>query len=277
MAVDYDELVTAVAQEGGLPVEDAERALRAALATLGERLSGGEARGIADHLPEQLRPVITDGDRPEPFGVDDFLRRLAQREGVPEDAAARHALAVFSALGRAVGPDEVRHLKAELPREFGALLVAAEGAARQREDARLSTDEFVRLVAAHGGLDGDTARRAGDAVLDALGERLTRGEVDDLAALLPDELARALRRGSARSKGAGRPLSLVEFERRISDHESATPEEARRHARAVFAALRRAVGEQELSDALAQLPDAFRVLLDAPPPGEDGSRVAADG
>jgi uncharacterized protein (DUF2267 family)/ribosome-associated translation inhibitor RaiA len=268
MAVDYDELVTAVAQEGGLAFEDAERALRAALETLGERLSGGEARDIADHLPEQLRPLIHDGDRPDPFGVEEFLHRLARREGVPADVAARHALAVFAALGRAVGEDEVRDMEAELPRDFRALLVAAEAAARPREDQRVSTDEFVRLVAAHGRLDADIARDAADAVLDALGERLTSGEVDDLAALLGDELAQALKRGNARSKGAARPLSLVEFERRVSDHESVPPDEARRHALAVLAALREAVGDEEFSDALAQLPDEFRVLLDRAPSRE---------
>jgi uncharacterized protein (DUF2267 family) len=141
------------------------------------------------------------------------------------------------------------------------------------DDERMSADEFARLVAAYGRLDADIARVAADAVLDALGERLTSGEVDDLAALLPGELARALERGDARSKGAARPLSLVEFERRISDHESVTPDEARRHARAVFAALREAVGEKEFNDALAQLPDEFRVLLDGAP----GSTPAAEG
>jgi hypothetical protein len=43
-------------------------------------------------------------------------------------------------------------------------------------------------------------------VLDALGERVPSGEVDDLAALLPGELARALRRGSARKLVAVREL-----------------------------------------------------------------------
>jgi uncharacterized protein (DUF2267 family) len=90
------------------------RALRAALKTLGERPSGEEARDIADHLREQLRPLITDGDRPDPFDVGEFLHRLARREGVPADVAARHALAVFAALGRAVGWGEVRDMEAEL-------------------------------------------------------------------------------------------------------------------------------------------------------------------
>ncbi len=133
-------------------------------------------------------------------------------------------------------------------------------------------DELVTTVAQEGGLEFEDAQRATDAVLDALGERLTRGEVDDLAALLADPAARALKRGNARSKGDGRPLSLVEFERRIADHESVTPEEARRHARAVFAALREAVGEKEFSDALAQLPNEFRVLLEEAPPEANGAR-----
>jgi uncharacterized protein (DUF2267 family)/ribosome-associated translation inhibitor RaiA len=125
-----------------------------------------------------------------------------------------------------------------------------------------TSDDFARLVARYGRLDPDLARPAADAVLDALGERLTSGEVEDLAAMLPEDLARALKRGDARSKGAPRPLGLIEFERRIADRESVTPEEARRHARAVLAALREAVGDKEFSDALAQLPRQFRVLLE---------------
>jgi uncharacterized protein (DUF2267 family)/ribosome-associated translation inhibitor RaiA len=106
---------------------------------------------------------------------------------------------------------------------------------------------------------------ATDAVLDALGERISEGQVSDLAALLPSETAKALKRGNARSKGQARPLSLIEFERRVSDLAGIPPEAAREHARAVFAALRAAVGEKEFADTVAQLPREYRTLYEPAP------------
>ncbi|MEA2289988.1 MAG: hypothetical protein QOD55_1985 [Solirubrobacteraceae bacterium] len=262
MAMDYGEFVTTVEREAGILRPEARRAVRAALETLAERLTGGEARDLADRLPEQLRPFVADGEEPEPFGIEEYLHRVARREEVDEATAARHALAVFTALGRAVGRDEVHDMAAELPKDFALLLAAAEAAAGDAERREVvAADEFVTRVADRTGLDADAARRAVDAVLDALGERITDGQAEDLAAWLPDELREPLERGNARGKGEGRPLSRVEFERRVSDHEGVSPEVAREHARAVLAVLRESVPEKEFSDTVAQLPADYRPLL----------------
>jgi uncharacterized protein (DUF2267 family) len=265
MAADYGEFITDVQKEAGLPSEDAAvLAARAVLQTLGERLTGGEARDLAQQLPEPLRAVLLDGERPDPFGIDEFLHRVARREGVDEPVAAHHAVAVFTALGRAAGPAEIRDMEAELPREFRLLVIAAQAAARAADDhPKPPADQIVARVAEIAGIDADAARHATVAVLDALGERISDGQVADLAALLPDDLARALKRGDARSKGAPRPLSLIEFDRRVSDLEGLPPETAREHARAVFAALREAVGEKEFADTVAQLPREYEVLFQA--------------
>ena len=52
--------------------------------------------------------------------------------------------------------------------------------------------------------------------------------------------------------------------RGIAEREGVTPNEARKHARAVFATLREAVSEKEFSDVRAQLPDDYSALLARP-------------
>jgi uncharacterized protein (DUF2267 family) len=53
----------------------------------------------------------------------------------------------------------------------------------------------------------------------------------------------------------------LEFLVAVAEREGVTPDQAREHARAVFAALREAVGPKEFSDMAAQLPDEYHALL----------------
>ena len=125
-------------------------------------------------------------------------------------------------------------------------------------------EQFLTRVAERTGLDRDGARRATEAVLETLGERISGGEVDDLASQLPAELHDPLRRGDAASHRAARPLSLEQFLHAIAEREGATPEEAHEHARAVFATLREAVTKKQLADISAQLPDDYAALMARP-------------
>ena len=126
------------------------------------------------------------------------------------------------------------------------------------------SEDCIERVSRRSRLGADEAFGATEAVLEALGDRISRGQVDDLAARLPAELARALKRGRARSKGAARPRSVDEFLRIISDRERGTPEQAKEHAQAVFATLREAVGEREFADTVAQLPKDYAPVLARP-------------
>jgi uncharacterized protein (DUF2267 family) len=263
--MDYDDFIATVQREAHLQHDDAMRAIRAALTTLAERLSGGEARDIAQELPPELRPLLKDGSRAHPFDLDEFLRRVAEREGVDETVAAGHARAVFAALGRAVSRQELEDMASELPDEFQPLVAAAESAPPPVEPRDVMPAEtFVAKVSERAGLDPDRARRAAEAVLEALGERITRGQVEDLEEFLAPELHAPLDRGDARSDGAARPLSLEEFTELVAELEGVTPAEARDHARAVFATLREALPEKELSDTVAQLPRDFHAVLARP-------------
>jgi uncharacterized protein (DUF2267 family) len=98
-------------------------------------------------------------------------------------------------------------------------------------------------------------------VLEVLAMRITAGQVTDLAPFVPVELRRALENGVARSGGKAVRLSLEAFLREVARRERLPRAEAFKHAKAVLAVLRDAVGDKEFSDTVAQLPGEYRVLL----------------
>lgn len=118
--LDYEHFIVTVQHEAGIPKRQTERAVAATLATLAERISGGEAEDIAEQLPAELRRMLADGSNAQAFDLEEFLRRVAEREGVTLDSAEPHARAVFSALGRAVS--RVADMASELPKDFEPLV-----------------------------------------------------------------------------------------------------------------------------------------------------------
>jgi uncharacterized protein (DUF2267 family) len=125
----------------------------------------------------------------------------------------------------------------------------------------MTYEEFIEAVQDQLGLSTDEAEAVVDATLETLAERISGGEVEELMSELPEELRPALERGNEESHGAARKMSLQEFVHEIAEREGATPDDAQKHARAVFRALRRAVDEDEFEDVVAQLPDEYTVLL----------------
>lgn len=259
--MNYQEFLQIVQREaGGIEAEEAERATRAALETLAERLSAGEARDLAEQLPVEMLPWLHTTTGSEAFDFDEFLRRAAEREGVDLETAERHARAVFFALGEAVSRDEIDDMASELPKTFKPLIAEA----RQEYVEVMPTDEFILRVAERTGLDIDAARRAIDAVLETLAERISGGEVEDLIAQLPPELHEPLLRGNEKSNGAARKMTLDRFVECIADRERVSEDQAREHAQAVLAVLREAITDKEYYDVRVQLPDDYRVLLPTP-------------
>src|SRR3954447_12739407 len=104
--MDYQRFISTGERGAGLGTEGARRATRATLETLGERISRGEARDLAAQLPPELAPLVATDHDAEAFDVEEFLRRVAEREEVDLEAAQRHATAVLTALGRAVDAQE---------------------------------------------------------------------------------------------------------------------------------------------------------------------------
>jgi uncharacterized protein (DUF2267 family) len=246
--VDHEAFIDVVRAAAALNRDGAERATRATLHTLAERIDRGEARDLAARLPPELAPCVATTTSAERFDVDELVRRVAQREGVDVPTAYRHARAVFDALARAVGPDELADVAAELSKDYAALLP------RGPYVEPVPAERFVAAVAERAGLDADAARRATDATLETLAERIAGGEVRDLIMRLPIGLHGPLTLGTQRNGGQAQPMSPERFMRHIAEREGVTPDVARLHARAVFAALREAVGDDEFFDVTVQLP-----------------------
>jgi uncharacterized protein (DUF2267 family) len=250
----YERFLRIVREAAGLDHDSAEQATHAVLRALAERISAGEAAEMAERLGAELGPWIATRTGAEPFDAEEFLRRIAEREHVDRGTAERHARAVLLALSQIAGADEFDDMTSQLPRSFAPLLPRGEVL------ERMPAAEFVTRVAERARLDAETAKAATAAVLETLGERVTRGEVEDLIEQLPAELHEPLRRGDQLSNGAARRMSLDTFVRLVAEREGVEPLRARGHIRAVFATLREAVAEKEWLDMTAQLPQEFAAV-----------------
>jgi uncharacterized protein (DUF2267 family) len=269
LPVAYERFVTIVEQVARVRREDAERAIRTTLRTLAERIDPGEARDLAEELPQELAPWVATAGPAERFDVDEFVRRIAERDGVDQPTAERRAEAVFVALGRTLSDKEFADLVAELPKDFSPLLP------RGPDIEVVPTGWFLQRVADRAGTDLQEARRATDAVLETLAMRIAGGEVDDLRMRLPLALHPALKRGGELSGATATRMRLDSFVRRVAELEGISPDAALDHVRAVLGTLREAVGEQEFRDVTAQLSDEYKVAL--APVGRAGLRGVAGG
>jgi uncharacterized protein (DUF2267 family) len=97
--------------------EEAERAIKATLETLKQRLAGYEPDNLAAQLPEDLAdPLRGEGGR-EGFALTEFYRRVAEKEDVDESRAVALVLQEAVTTGEM---DDVRHqLKDEYAELFG--------------------------------------------------------------------------------------------------------------------------------------------------------------
>jgi uncharacterized protein (DUF2267 family) len=115
-----------IERAGGMTEQEAREAAGATLRTLAERITPGEAMDVAVFLPAEFREVLTSGPRtPEPFGPDEFVRRVAKRESTDGGTATRHVRAVFAALGKVASRDALSNLREQLSKDFDPLLEVA--------------------------------------------------------------------------------------------------------------------------------------------------------
>jgi uncharacterized protein (DUF2267 family) len=251
----YDEFVTIVEQAARIGRERAERAIRATFQTLAERIDAGEARDLAGELPAELAPWLATTTPAERFDVDEFVRRVAERDGVDPQTAEKHAESVFLALERAVSDKELADLMAELPKDFAPLLP------RGADVDVVSSGSFVQQVADRAGVHEEEARRAIDAVLETLAMRIAGGEVDDLRMRLPVVFHPPLERGKELSAGKATRMKLDDFVRRVAEREGIALDTAFEHVRAVLSTLRDALGEREFLDVTSQLPAEYEIAI----------------
>ncbi|MBO2518753.1 MULTISPECIES: DUF2267 domain-containing protein [Limnochorda] len=102
---------------------EAERATRAVLQTLAERLTGGAAENLAAQLPPQLQAYMHKGDMEaaEELTLDEFFHRVSEREGVDLPKSVHHARCVVDVLKEAVSPGQIEKVRAQLPDGWASL------------------------------------------------------------------------------------------------------------------------------------------------------------
>ncbi|MER7792249.1 DUF2267 domain-containing protein [Streptomyces sp. NPDC097640] len=137
----YEELTGQVQALARLPDRrSAERAVRATLETLAERIPDGLADHMAAQLPaeaaEPMRRVAASHetspeqrahrrDHGERFDLTGFAGRIAWRAQTSEEEAIREASAFFEVLDSAVSPELMERLYTALPRDIRELLPEA--------------------------------------------------------------------------------------------------------------------------------------------------------
>jgi uncharacterized protein (DUF2267 family) len=129
---------------------------------------------------------------------------------------------------------------------------------------------FITTVEREAGIsEHEEAQRAACLTLHTLAQRISGGEVEDLAEKLPGEL-----RPCMKSEGPAQRFHVDEFIDRIESELPTDHATAERAARGVFVALRNAVGRDEFEDMRAQLPDDFAPLLaDSEPESSEAGAV----
>jgi uncharacterized protein (DUF2267 family) len=133
--VEHDQFIELVRRRAGVPssrrldgvpltaTEMAETLTRATLEVLAQRISGGAARDLAAQLPPELADALQpERENAEPFDLEAFIQRVADRALLHFDTARAGVRAVFQTLREAAPEDEFEDVLSELPREYTTLL-----------------------------------------------------------------------------------------------------------------------------------------------------------
>lgn len=120
----YDQFVATVRDRGQYQsAGEAAQVAKSVLQVLAGRISAGEARDLADQLPQPLADALRSGthDRAESYGVEEFCRRIAERTGAGPAAAQWDASAVLTAVADAVSGGELNQVLTQLPSGYAVL------------------------------------------------------------------------------------------------------------------------------------------------------------
>lgn len=127
--MEHDEFIDLVHDRLAATRDVAERAARATLETLGQRLPASEAEDLAAQLPPPLATFLHQtAAQDDEFPVDEFYERVAELGDLQADEAADQARAVLAVLDDAVSSGQITDLVMALPSDYGDLL-AQTGAA----------------------------------------------------------------------------------------------------------------------------------------------------
>jgi uncharacterized protein (DUF2267 family) len=119
--------------------------------------------------------------------TDEFLGRVQhQAQLATLGEAMRATRATLETLAERLGPDETRHLAAQLPHEIQIFLADA----GMPMPEQFSSTEFLLRVCAREGIDLPVSTDHARAVIDVLMQAVSPGEVADVFDRLPDDYRR---------------------------------------------------------------------------------------
>jgi uncharacterized protein (DUF2267 family) len=125
--VKYDQFIKHVQSVAQLDSrEEAEKATRATLEVIRERIVGDEGKDLASQLPKELGEFLRgrEGENGQHFGLEEFIKMVSEKESVEPTAAAIHVRAVFSVLQSAVTPGEFADLQANFSPDYAEIFAA---------------------------------------------------------------------------------------------------------------------------------------------------------
>ena len=121
----FEEFIGQVQHRGRLATRsEAERATRATLEALAERLEGGAPGNLAAQLPQELAGCLERRGSGERFSVEQFFDRVAERTNADRPRAVFEARVVLDVLREAVAGGTLDKVRAQLPEEFDPLFAA---------------------------------------------------------------------------------------------------------------------------------------------------------
>ena len=117
----HREIIEKLLAKGFSDAADAERALRATLAALGERLTFDEARSLALALPGDATLFWQESSYDADFDVAELYERVRRREGISLGRARERVQIVLAVLGSLLPEETKKLLERKLPAEVFAL------------------------------------------------------------------------------------------------------------------------------------------------------------
>lgn len=256
----------------------AEDAAEAVLCVLSQRLSGTVAGRLLEGQPMAVRGLVAPcgAHREEPpsqMGREELVQRVAEHLKATTAEAEAITRGVFEAVQKGLPQRTIRDVTRQLPADLVALWQVSERGAPPREpgitgrgaveaapgpeprDVEVShpvIGDIERSGVLPAGITGGGALSA---VMCVLSQRLSAGQAGHVLGELPEPVAGLFRACAIHRGEHGARFERPEFLRRVAVHlDIDDPRRAEAVARAVFAAVKRAIPEYEIDRVSSQLP-----------------------
>lgn len=117
--MEYEEFMQEVKRRAELEDDlQTQRAVKATLSTIAERLHAHQADQLARQLPKELKPYLKQQDTYKDLAMEEFYNVVSLRESIGFPMARQHARAVMSVVRDRVPLEEIRDVLAGLPDEY---------------------------------------------------------------------------------------------------------------------------------------------------------------